>query len=106
MMIDIEPIIFKETNMTLEERVLYAFLLTQRTYIKNAVHHKMMSEDDTIEDGLYYTVHSNQQLQDLLGCSKSKLIRVKKELENKGLLKQKRTLDGSNKYFTFNKEVI
>lgn len=105
-MIDISDIIFKKTNMTLEERTLYAFLLTQRAINKEAVDCNIIESNSVTEEGLYYTVHSNQELMELLGCGKTKLIQVKKSLEKRGLLKQKRVLDGSNKYFTFNKEVI
>lgn len=103
-MINIEEIIFNK-SMTIEERVLYAFLKTERAYKQSAVDYGYIKAEETTENGLYYTIHSNQELMDLLGCGKSKLIRIKKNLEKKGLLKQKRMLDGYNKYFTFN-EVI
>lgn len=104
-LIDVNNIIFKEKSMTIEERVLYAFLLNERAYKQEQVRYGIVKEKDAIEEGFYYTIHSNQELMELLGCSKSKLIRIKKKLEDNGLLIQKRTLDGSNKYFTFNKEV-
>lgn len=104
-MINIESIIFEDLDMTIEERILYAFLKRERAYKQSLVGYGLTKYEDTTENGLYFTIHSNQELQELLGCSKNKLIRVKKSLEEKGLLIQKRTLDGSNKYFTFNKEV-
>ena len=104
-MIDVSEIIFNEKDMTIEERVLYAFLLSERAYKQNAVEYEIMDFENVTEGGLYYTTHTNQELMDLLGCSKPKLIRVKRKLEERGLLIQKRTLDGSNKYFTFNMEV-
>lgn len=104
-MVYINELIFKEKDMTLEERVLYAFLLNERAYEVYAVEYKIKKIEEVTENGYYFTIHSNQELMDLLGCSKSKLIRIKKRLEERGLLKQKRTLDGSNKYFTFDMEV-
>ncbi|KGL04857.1 replication initiator protein A, partial [Lactobacillus helveticus] len=41
------------------------------------------------EDNRVYFIFTNQELTDLMGWSKKKVIRVKKELENQGLLFQK-----------------
>lgn len=102
-MIHINEIIFNN-EMNIEERVLYAYLLNEKAMQKASVEHGYLKIEDVTEDGEYYTIHSNQELMNLLKCGKTKLIKIKKQLENKGLLKQKRVLDGSNKYFTY-KEV-
>lgn len=97
-MINIEPIVFNK-NMYIDERILYAYLMTKRELEERSVEYGYISKESVTEDGMYYTVHSNKELMELLCCCKSKLIKVKKSLEDRGLLIQKRTLDGSNKYF-------
>ena len=52
------------------------------------------------DDG-YYWYYTNEELTNLLGCSKSKLIKMKKRLEEKGLIKQKRELGSKTKYFAY-----
>lgn len=103
-MIDISSVVFDD-SMSIEARVLYSFLLTQRVKMARLLDYKMVDskmckEEDT---GLIFTIHSSEQLEKLLGCGKNKLIRVKRELEGKELIVQKRTMDGANKFFTFNK---
>ena len=93
-MISIDNIIFNRKDLTPDERVLYAYLLDRRQVAKHC---------NMIEDGFYYYYHTNEELTELLGCSKSKLIKIKKSLEEKGILVQKRELGGKTKYFTFNK---
>ena len=93
-MVSIDKIIFNRKDLTPDERVLYAYLITNREYAKY---------NNMIENGLYYCYHTNEELEKLLGCSKSKLIKIKKSLEEKGILVQKRELGGRTKYFTFNK---
>ena len=93
-MVSIDKIIFNRKDLTPDERVLYAYLITNREYAKY---------NNMIENGLYYCYHTNEELTKLLGCSKSKLIKIKKSLEEKGILVQKRELGGRTKYFTFNK---
>ena len=100
-MIDIQPVIFNK-NMTVEERILYSYLLVERTDVQEMLKHNMISEEKCMKDGLFFTNHSNKELCELLGCSTNKLIRIKGKLEKRGLLKQERTLDNVNRYYTFN----
>lgn len=94
-----------DKELTVEERVLYYFLTNAKQAKINLVKYGFYKIEEVTENELYFTTHSNQELMELLGCGKTKLIKIKKSLEEKGLLIQKRTLDGSNKYFTFDKEV-
>lgn len=99
----LERIIFERKDMTPEERILYAFLLNQRDLTKDLLNYEMIEKENAIEKNKIFTYQTNKELEELLGCSKSKLIKIKKSLEEKGILVQKRELGGKTKYFTFNK---
>lgn len=98
--------IILDTNFTIYERVLYYYLIKKREMVELSVECGYKKKDEVSENGLFYTVHSNQELMELLNCGKTKLIEIKKSLEKKGLLKQVRQMDKSNKYFIFYKEEV
>ena len=91
-MVDINNIIFKRNDLTPDERILYAYIIKD---LEVAMYNNTKDEDG------YYWYYTNEELTNLLGCSKSKLIKMKKRLEEKGLIKQKRELGGKTKYFAY-----
>ncbi|ELY5747360.1 replication initiator protein A [Streptococcus iniae] len=66
--------------MTLEVKVTYSILKDRL---------KLSMKNGWIdEEGLYYLVYSNAKLMKILSCSKSKLLKIKKELTKYGLIKE------------------
>ncbi|HDD7083919.1 TPA: replication initiator protein A [Staphylococcus aureus] len=69
-------------NLTNDMKIAYAILLDRLNLsIKN---------NWVDEDGNIYFVYSNEKLMEILNCKKEKLTKIKKGLENDGLLIQKR----------------
>lgn len=67
-------------DMRLEVKVAYA-ILKDRLELS-------LSSGWIDEDGAIYLVFSNTSLMELLGCSKSKLLSIKKELREYGLIEE------------------
>ncbi|MBF0779375.1 replication initiator protein A [Streptococcus cuniculi] len=67
-------------DMKLEEKVAYSFLKDRLEL--------SLSNGWIDEDGSVYLVYSNPKLMELLGCSKSKLLSIKKALRAYGLIEE------------------
>lgn len=81
------------SELSLLEVLVYSYLVDKVELSKTN------SNFFDLEIGKYYCVASNQELMDFTGCGKTKIIQIKNTLESKGLIKQVRQLDKSNKIF-------
>lgn len=88
-----------DSDISLEGIVLLAHIITQINLKIQSFKYGYIDEEQKDELG-YYVILSNQELKDLLRIkSNATLSKVKKELIDKGLIKQKRVIDSSNKYY-------
>lgn len=88
-----------DSDISLEGIVLLAHIITQINLKIQSFKYGYINEEQKDELG-YYVILSNQELKDLLRIkSNATLSKVKKELIDKGLIKQKRVIDSSNKYY-------
>lgn len=69
-------------NLTNDMKIAYAIL---RDRLNLSIKNNWVDEDGNI-----YFVYSNEKLMEILNCKKEKLTKIKKGLENDGLLIQKR----------------
>lgn len=87
------------TELTLLEVLVYS-------YLKDKIElSKKNSNFFDIERMEYYCVVSNQELMDFIECGKTKTIQIKNNLEKKGLIKQVRQMDKSNKIFVYDYKI-
>lgn len=88
-----------DSDISLEGIVLLAHIIKQIDLKIQSFKYGYIDEEQKDELG-YYVILSNQELKDLLRIkSNATLSKVKKELIDKGLIKQKRVIDSSNKYY-------
>lgn len=93
----------RKTNLSLEAIILDAFIREEIMMHKLSHDYGYTENVNKDEDGIYVII-TNQTMKDLLRIkSTQKLVKVKRELEEIGYIKQKRTLDNSNKYYYIRK---
>lgn len=90
--------------LIIQKDLLYSELSILETitysYIKDKIElSKGNSDFFDFDENKYFCIIPNIELMQILGCGKTKLIEIKNKLENKGLIKQVRQLDKSNKIF-------
>ncbi|HSQ90165.1 hypothetical protein [Romboutsia sp.] len=92
------------TDMSVDEILVYAYLVDKR----NLSQFKADNDDLTyvcFEENDVYIVVSNQELMDFMKIKgKPKIIAIKKMLEDRGLIKQVRQFDNSNKIYVYDYE--
>lgn len=83
-------------ELTMEECVLYAYLLDKRMLSE----HTMLTSPGKFKD--QYGIFCNASIEELctiMKCGKDKINKMKKKLKDVGLIKERRQLVGSNKIY-------
>lgn len=89
------------TGLSVEEIIVYAYLKDKRALSQLKANQGDFTYCDYIENDVFCVV-SNQELMDFMKIKgKPKIINIKKNLENMGLIKQVRQFDNSNKIFVY-----
>ncbi|POA06095.1 replication initiator protein A [Staphylococcus caprae] len=88
----------KFTKISLEAKVAYSIL---RDRLELSIKNNWVDDEDNI-----YLIYTNENLMSILNLGKNKVVKIKKELENAHLLKQKRVgLNKPNKLYLLKPEV-
>lgn len=87
-------------ELTMEECVLYAYLLDKRMLSELTNHTEGTYGKFSDERGVFCTV-SVDELSKILRCGKDKVNKMKKKLRKIGLIEERRQLAGSNKIYVY-----
>ena len=87
-------------ELTIEECVLYAYLLDKRALSEQTNHTEGTIGKFMDEKGIFCNASVNE-LSKVLRCGKDKINKMKKKLKQLGLIEEKRQIAGSNKIYVY-----